>query len=88
MRQATRPTPGPLRLDLLPPRLRRTCALAWHDRAAYARIASVQGISVKGVVMRVHRARLLLAAAGVPAPDGRRRPGAVVPHQLSRIENV
>ena len=74
--------------ELLTPRLRRTCALAWMDRLSFAAIASVQGISISAVESRIRRARRRLRAAGIPAPDGRSRARRTLNFQLGYYENI
>jgi DNA-directed RNA polymerase specialized sigma24 family protein len=74
--------------NLLTPRLRRTCALAWLDRMSFAAIASLQGIAIRTVETRIRRARRQLRAAGIRAPDGRARARRSLNFQLGYYENI
>ena len=74
--------------QILTPRQRRTCAMAWSDRQTHAQIAAACGIGHWASKKRVQRARQRLRGAGIVPPDGRTHPRRLPAFQLGGIENV
>ncbi len=75
-------------INVLTPRQRRTCALAWCDQLTRAQIAAAHGVHPEAIKKRIQRARRRLRAAGIDPPgDSRRRHRAPIA-QLSAFQNV